>query len=149
MLSPENMLAGSYSVSSLKWKSIKYGKAGISRVPDDSRGVYAFAICTDSKVLPPHGYILYIGIAGRDSTRTLRARYKDYLNPKSVIKRARIARMVGTWHEVLRFFFASVDKTLSAAELKKLEKELNTALMPVFSEGDLEASIKQKRRAFR
>ncbi|WP_296714943.1 hypothetical protein, partial [Tistrella sp.] len=34
-------------------------------------------------------------------------------------------------------------------DLQALEKQLNTALMPPFSEGDLEADTKQKRRAFR
>jgi len=38
---------------------------------------------------------------------------------------------------------------VSSDDLKELEKQLNTALMPPFSEGDLEADTKQKRRAFR
>ena len=63
-------------------------------------------------VLPPHEYILYIGIAGYNSQRSLRERYKDYLNAKKVIKRAKIARMIGTWHEVLRFFFAPVETAM-------------------------------------
>lgn len=149
MLSPEKILSPTFTLPNLKWRSIKYGKSGLDRVPDDKRGVYAFAVCKPSKVLPPHGFVLYIGIAGRDSKRSLRQRYADYLNPRSVIKRVRIARMIGTWHEVLRFYYAPVDDTVSSAELKQLEMELNTALTPVFSEGDIEADIKQKRRAFR
>ena len=60
-----------------------------------------------------------------------------------------LPRMIGTWHDVLRFFFAPVSDDLSSDDLKNLEKELNTALMPPFSENDLEADIKRKRRAFR
>ena len=56
--------------------------------------------------------------------------------------------MIGTWHQVLHFFYAPVDDDVSNDELKALEIRLNTALMPPFSEGDLEAEIKQKRRAF-
>ena len=148
-LSPEKMMANGHAIPDLNWDSISYGDAEINKVPDDKRGVYAFAVCQRSDVLPPHGYILYIGIAGRDSKRPLRERYKDYLNEKKVIKRDRIARMIGTWHEVLRFLFAPIDDTVSSDDLKSLEKQLNTALMPPFSEGDLEADTKRKRRAFR
>lgn len=148
-LSPHKLMANDYCMDKLEWDSVPYGEAEIEDIPDDKRGVYAFAICHQSEMLPPHGYILYIGIAGRDSNRPLRARYKDYLNDKKVLKRERIARMIGTWHEVLRFFFAPVDDDVTSEDLKALEKQLNTALLPAFSEGDLEADTKRKRRAFR
>ena len=148
-LSPEKMAANEYAIPTLTWDSISYGETELDRVPDDKRGVYAFSVCHNDNLLPPHGYVLYIGIAGRDSNRSLRDRYRDYLNEKKVLRRARIARMIGTWHEVLRFFFAPVPDEVSSDDLKTLEKQLNTALMPPFSEGDLEADTKRKRRAFR
>ena len=139
-----------YVIPSLDWRSIKFDEeAELSNVPNDKRGVYAFVVEQRSAVLPPHGYVLYIGIAGRDSSRSLRERYKDYLNQKKVMKRVRIARMIGTWYQVLRFVFAPVGDDISSNELKILECQLNTALMPPFAEGDLEAETKQKRRAFR
>lgn len=148
-LSPQKIMADDYDVADLDWQSVRYGEDELDQVPDDKRGVYAFAISWSNAVLPPHGYILYIGIAGRDSERPLRERYKDYLNAKKVLKRSGIARMIGTWHQVLRFFFVPVDDGFSSEELKKLEEQLNTALLPYFSEGDLEADTKRKRRAFR
>ena len=148
-LSPDKIMEGEHVIPALLWDSVSYGDEELDRIPDDRRGVYAFAVCRNSAVLPPHGYILYIGIAGKDSQRPLRERYKDYLNVKKVRKRARIARMIGTWHQVLRFFFAPVGDDVSSEDLKTLEKQLNTAIMPPFSEGDLEAETKQKRRAFR
>ncbi|MCY3624438.1 MAG: hypothetical protein OXH71_03565 [Candidatus Dadabacteria bacterium] len=138
-----------YIISTLDWNSVSYGPAEVNKVPNDKRGIYAFAICQKSAVLPPHGYILYIGIAGRDSKRSLRKRYKDYLNEHEVRKRDGIARMIGTWHKVLRFFFAPVDDNVSSDDLKKLEQQLNTALMPPFSINDLEADTKRKIRAFK
>lgn len=149
ILSPEKLAFDSFNVASLNWDSIKYGSTEIDKIPEDKRGVYAFSISQPSQVLPPNGHILYIGIAGRRSDRSLKARYKDYLNPQKVIKRARIARMIGTWHNVLRFHFAPIDDSMTSAELEQLEKDLNTALLPPFSEGDLEADTKMKRRAFR
>lgn len=148
-LSPTKLTFDSFNVPSLIWDSIKYGKDEIDKVPGDKRGVYAFSIHHPSQVLPPHGHILYIGIAGRKSDRSLKARYADYLNPRIVLKRERIARMIGTWHEVLRFHFAPIDDSMTSEQLEQLEKDLNTALLPPFSEGDLEADTKKKRRAFR
>ena len=149
ILSPAKMRPNDFCVPALAWQSIPYGDAEIEQVPDDRRGVYAFALCEQSSVLPPHGYILYVGIAGRRSDRSLRERYRDYLNEKKVEKRPRIARMIGTWHEVLRFYFVPVEAAFSGEALEKLEKQINTALMPPFSEGDLEADTKRKRRAFK
>jgi hypothetical protein len=149
IISPEQLQVGTFCISALKWRSIRYGDAEIAKVPDDRRGVYAFAICEQSAVLPPHGYVLYIGIAGRRSKRSLRARYRDYLNDKMVMKRARIAHMIGTWHKVLRFYYVPVDDSFPATQLEKLERQLNSALMPPFSVGDLEANTAKKRRAFK
>jgi len=151
-ISPEKLQTNTYAVRPLSWDSITYNdSANINKVPDDKRGVYAFAISYPNDALPPHGYILYIGIAGRDSDRPLRDRYKDYLNEKKVLKRANIARIIGTWSEsdVLRFYFAPVEDTVSTEDLQELEKQLNTALLPPFSEGDLDAETKKKRRAFK
>ena len=147
-ISPERLQNTDFIVDELQWDSINYGDAEIERVPDDKRGVYAFAIAHENQVLPPHGYILYIGIAGRRSRRSIRARYRDYLNEKKILERARIARMIGHWSHVLRFYFAPVNDDLSSEDLEKIETQLNTALLPPFSEGDVEADVKKKRRAF-
>ena len=142
-------MADEYTIPALVWDSISYNNnKELAKVPADKRGVYAFAVCQYSKVLPPHGYVLYVGIAGRDSNRPLRERYKDYLNEKQVLKRERISFMIGTWHQVLRFFFAPVEDAVSSEELKALEKQISTALMPQFSKGDIEADLRRKRRAF-
>ena len=147
-LPPSLIMANDYVVDQLSWSSIKYGEADIQKVPDDKRGVYAFAICQPSRVLPPHGYVLYIGIAGKDSDRPLRERYKDYLNGKKVMKRTKIAMMIGNWSEVLRFFYAPVDDALSNEDLQVLEQQLNTALLPPYSDRDMVAEVRDMRRAF-
>lgn len=147
-LSPDKLAFNSFNVASLNWESIEYGRAEIDKVPADRRGVYAFSISQPSQVLPPHGHILYIGIAGRKSDRSLRERYKDYLTTQKIMKRAKITRMIGTWRNVLRFHFAPVDNSMTSEELEQLEEDLNTALLPPFSVGDLEADTKKKRRAF-
>jgi hypothetical protein len=148
-LPPKKILAHGYEIPNLSWESIPYGEHEIEEVPNDKRGIYAFAICHHSAVLPPHGYVLYVGIAGRRSSRSLRSRYRDYLSVSKVKKRDRIARMIGHWHEVLRFFFAPIDDAVSSEQLEKMEQQLNAALLPPFSEGDLDADTKRKKRAFK
>ena len=64
MLPGEQLAAGHFGIGKLDWSSISFGEIEIDQVPDDKRGVYAFAVCKPHAVLPPHGYILYIGIAG-------------------------------------------------------------------------------------
>lgn len=150
VLTPEHLAARNSVLESLDWQAVPFADTeALVRIPDDKRGVYAFAIRQESTVLPPHSYVLYIGIAGRRSQRSLRDRYKDYLSASHLIRRARLARMISTWHNVLTFYFAPVESAVTSNQLQTLERELNSALIPPFSEGDLEADLKQKRRAFR
>ena len=147
-LAPQQLQKADYIVECLTWHSIRYGESELDRVPDNKRGIYAFGICQESKILPPHGYILYIGIAGRDSNRPLRERYRDYLYPSKMAKRPGVKAMIGTWHEILRFFFAPVEDGFSSDDLKKLERQLNTALLPPYSKVDLDADVRELQKAF-
>ncbi len=148
-LSPELLQTNPFELSALDWNSVQYNKNEIDKVPDDKRGIYAFGIGVDSNVLTPHSYILYIGIAGRKSGRSLRARYKDYFSESKILKRPRIARMIGTWSQVLKFHYAAIENNVTSEQLERLEEQLNGALMPPMSNGDLEATLKNKRSAFK
>ncbi|MCY4038159.1 MAG: hypothetical protein OXF09_01720, partial [Hyphomicrobiales bacterium] len=138
-----------FALKNLSWKSIAYGEEnGHSKIPN-KRGIYAFTVLWPSNVLPPHGYILYIGIAGRNSSRSLRERYKDYLNPNKIKKEMpRLAYAFGNWRKVTRFFFAPVSSNITSEKLQLLEEQLNTAVIPRYAMGDLEAETKTMRRAF-
>ncbi len=150
ILSPDKMRRDNYDFQELNWDSIHFGDdAEIEKIPADKRGVYALTICHPSKVLPPHGYVIYIGIAGRRSDRPLRERYKDYLNERRIQKKRQpLAYAIGNWQHVLRFYFAPVDDGFSSEDLENLEEQMNTALIPPYSFGDLEADTKRKRKAF-
>ena len=73
----------------------------------------------------------------------------DLDTTKKIMKRPHIANMIGNWNQVLRFFYAPIDDTVTSEELETLEKNLNVALLPPFSKGDLEAEIKQMLGAFK
>ncbi len=147
-LAPDKLMSDEFQIENLEWDSIPYGDKDIERVPNNRRGLYAFAVYHENSVFPPHGYILYIGIAGRNSDRSLRERYRDYLNKNKVIRRSKIARMIGLWHQVLRFYFAPINNDISSDDLQLMEKQLNSALLPPCSIGDLDADTKNKRKAF-
>lgn len=137
------------SSSPLQWNSIKFDDpTQVHNIPDDKRGVYAFVVAADSRFLPTHGYIMYIGIAGRRSQRSLRARYKDYLDTNKVLDRPNVMGMVATWHDVLRFFFAPVDNQMTSAQLESLERTLNSVWMPPYVDRDVDATTRKMRRAF-
>ena len=148
ILSPDQLTAQRFSVCQLHWNSIPYGNEHANKVPNDKRGVYAFVVSYPTNILPHHGYVMYIGMAGRDSRHTLRERYRDCLNTRNLAKtRPTIAFMIGNWQRVLRFFYAPVEDELPPEELKQLELDLNSAFMPPFSKNDLHAEAKLPRRA--
>ena len=148
VLDPDRLITIASTLPSLDWKSIAYGPEELGNIPDDCGGIYAFAIQHVGSGLTPHCYILYIGIAGKNSTRSLRDRYRDYLTPSKVRKRLHIARMIFFWQPILRFYFAPVSRAVSSTTLQDIERQLNSALTPPFSINDIDGEIRETRRAF-
>lgn len=147
-LIPKHLMGNQYKLQKLNWQSIRYNdEEEIEKIPNDKKGVYAFAVCHENSILPPHGYILYIGMVGKNSGRCLRDRYKDYLNINTVKKRDNIAQMIGNWSKVLRFFYAPIAE-ISSDDLEALEKQLNSALIPPYALKDMDAKVKKMRTAF-
>ena len=148
ILNTKVILALKPSENPFHWNSIRFGKNEIQDVPDDQRGLYAFIIADQRTFLPPHGYIMYIGIAGHNSNRSLRDRYQDYLTQSKVERRPSVKRMIVNWHHILRFHFTPVDDNIPSAELKAMEKRLITAFLPPCCKDDIEAETRAKMAAF-
>ncbi len=148
VLNTKKILELKPSENPISWNSIKYGKDEIDRVPNDKRGIYAFVISDQRNFLPPNGYIVYIGIAGKDSNRSLRDRYNDYFNESKIDNRPMIERMIGRWKELLRFHFSPVDDNFSSADLQALERRLITAFLPPCCKNDMESGTSRKKSAF-
>ena len=148
ILNTHAILALEPSENPFHWNSIRFGKSEIQHVPNNQRGLYAFIIADQRTFLPPHGYIMYIGISGRDSDRSLRARYQDYFKQSEVERRPAVRRMIVAWHPILRFHFAPVDDDVPSAELKAMEKRLITAFLPPCCKDDIEADTKAMMAAF-
>ncbi len=90
---------------------------------------------------------MYIGQVGHgNDTRTLFARYGDYLREQKQNKRPSVHYMLNNWETCLDFCYAEVrDKRIN---LKKLERALNDSLIPPFSTNDFSADIRQAKKAF-
>ena len=140
-----------FEIDKLDWDSIQFGiKTEIERIPNDRRGIYAFTIQIESEALPPHAYIVYIGIAGKQSEVSLRKRYRQYLSESYLIKeRPKLADAFGNWREVIRFYFAPVEEDFTSDQLETLEEQINEALVPPCSVGDFEADMRKKLKALR
>ncbi len=94
ILNTRKILNLNTSENPITWNSIKFDKNQSDFVPNDKRGIYAFIISDKRDFLPPNGYIMYIGIAGKNSGRSLRDRYKDYFNQSEIKARPRLRKMI-------------------------------------------------------
>ncbi|MGE0702453.1 MAG: hypothetical protein AB7P22_00810 [Vicinamibacterales bacterium] len=129
----------------LQWHQIPFRQENADGIVEEP-GVYAFAIGHSQAGLPPHGYVLYIGEVGGKSgpTRTLRARFKDYLREKTRAKRPQVAYFLNTWETCLVFHFATLDP--ESVDLFDVERRLNDAMIPPYSRGDFSPEIRQMKK---
>ena len=148
ILNTEKIFSLEASQCPLQWNSIKFGANEKDKIPGNKRGVYAFVISDPKSFLPSHGYIMYIGIAGKNSNRSLRERYGDYLKNSEVRLRPHIRHMIVQWHQILRFHFAPVADDFSSEQLAALEKRLISAFLPPCCKSDIAANTRRQVSAF-
>lgn len=130
----------------LAWASVPWDKSQQPAVPDE-RGIYAFTVEFANPLLPRHGYILYVGIAGdKTSTGTLRDRFSSYFTTKEKDRgRTRVGYMLNRWEGHLTFQYAEIcDHRFN---LHKLEKQLCDSIIPYASRNDLSAKIRKAKEA--
>jgi len=128
---------------SLTWQQTPFLPQNASAVVKET-GIYAFVIQHDAKGLPPHGYVAYIGQAGaKKHSRTLQARFKEYLNNKKRPKRPRIWALLNKWETCLVFHFAAIDA--KSVNLLEVEAKLNDAMFLPYPQNDFSPSIRPKK----
>lgn len=129
---------------SLSWQKTVFSVTNAASVADES-GVYAFVIQHDGNGLPPHGYVAYIGQTGaKKHDRTLRARFRDYLNDKKRAKRPRIWALLNKWETCLVFHFAPLDA--KSVDLLDVEARLNDAMIPPIPRNDFSTTVMRSRK---
>lgn len=129
----------------LNWTKLSFRKQSQKQVPQD-RGVYAFSVELTSSQLPAHGYILYIGETGERSAANLRVRFGQYLKQlENGGGRPRVLYMLKNWKEDLQFNFVALPN--KAVNLKKIEQDLLSAVMPPINIADFTAEVTAVRKA--
>ena len=129
----------------LRWRCLKFCPSNRSRVPSHS-GIYAFVVRKQPSAFPPHGYIMYVGMAGRDGGGSLQARYSNYFSEKRTLKRPKVHYMLNKWAGHLYFYYAPIKKT--ACDIHKLEQHLCDAIIPPCNINDFSARIRSLVGAF-
>jgi hypothetical protein len=145
VLSPRQW--GTFACSiALGWQRVKFDRLNSENVPN-ATGIYAFAVEYPDSQLPPHGYVMYIGITKSDGGGNLRKRYRQYLDEKRVLKRAKVHYMLNKWFQHLYFHYAEV--TDPQCDIRDLEQRLCDALVPPYNKNDFSAMIRKQVQAFR
>lgn len=136
----------------LEWQCVKFREENKSLV-SPKKGVYAFVIKGGSDGLPPHGYILYVGISRkRKRSIYLRTRYGEYIKEQQRIEngkeaeRSQIGDMLFRWRHAMYFYYCAIDS--DDVDLEDLERKLNDALVPPISTQDFTASVRKAKRAW-
>ncbi|MBF0555463.1 MAG: hypothetical protein HQK96_13060 [Nitrospirae bacterium] len=145
MLNPHQWRKYSHPLK-LSWSFVKFEDNNKITVPEE-RGVYAFVVRHVNDYFPHHGFIMYVGIAGKRGTkRTLRDRFLEYIVERTQNKRPAVHFMLNAYKEDLFFYYVPVSDT--AVELEPLETALNDAILPPVSKMDFSAEMRAMKGAF-
>ncbi|RWP51058.1 hypothetical protein [Mesorhizobium sp.] len=129
----------------LDWQRERFAEASGPKIPDE-RGIYVFTAELSPGKLPPHGYILYMGITGDISNATLKSRYAQYIRQhKTMNGRPAITYMLANWEEDLFFNFVPLPN--KSIDLSHLEKAFLSAVVPPMNKRDIEATITNAKAA--
>lgn len=105
----------------LKWNSIKFNSKNSSLAPN-KKGVYAFILKPSCDNFIETRYLFYVG----KTNRTLRIRYKEYLDEKEGKgkPRKKVHKMLNQYEDFLHFYWAEINDIKRVNEFE--EKLLNT-----------------------
>lgn len=125
----------------LVWQTIPFRRGGGGALPETS-GFYCFIITNTMPNLPLVCFPLYAG-----ETENLRRRYRNYVTEKnSATGRFHIRKFLNVFSGETVFSFAPYEA--EKADLMRIEKKLNDALMPPYSRRDYSADVKAARGAW-
>ena len=125
----------------LDWRAVPFRPRGGGKVPAGP-GLYCFLVACRHPGLPAVMYPLYAG-----ETLTLQNRYRNYLTERNARDgRMHVRKFLKVFWGEVEFAFAEL--AADKAELQKVEKRLNDALMPTYSRRDFSAAVRAARAAW-
>lgn len=129
-------------VFGLRWSRRRRWNPNSARGIPSSPGVYAFSVIPSADGCPPGEYVLYVGMAER---QTLATRYRNYAREARGDKGSRIHiyNMFKRWSDDLWYRYALV----GATDVPSTEQALRVALEPPMNR-DFSADLNAGGRAF-
>lgn len=129
----------------LNWQNLKFDAASKSQVPNE-RGIYVFVVEARNVGLPVHGYICYVGIAGKNQNGTLRKRYANYLREANDDGgRPAVVFMLNNFKGDLFFHFVSIpDKDI---DLEVIESSFINSVVPPVNKGGFHGELALGKKA--
>ncbi len=138
-LHPKSWLSLTLSFS-LDWDWVKFEAANRDCVPK-SRGLYTFLVEPEIPNVAHLAFPMYIGQSG-----DLHRRYGEYLGyQKNPALRPTVHYFLDTWKDHLYFYFVPVPRR----KLEPIEKSLNDAVTPPFSDADFSADVRKEENVLR
>lgn len=133
-----NTFAGKHQ---LVWQSRPFITNSRATIPGDP-GFYCFVVANAAASLPAVFFPLYAG-----ETDNLKRRFGDYLREKtSPSGRVQVRKFLNVFSGEVAFAFAPYNS--DTVTRRSIEKELNDALMPPYSQKDFSAAVKRKKAAW-
>ena len=125
----------------LAWNLAVFRVGGAQAVPKGP-GFYCFVVANPAGQLPLVLYPLYAG-----ETNDLRRRYREYIREKnSPTGRVTVRKFLKVFWGGITFAYAPMN--IDGAARRTIEKQLNDALMPPYSQKDFSAEVKAKKVAW-
>ena len=129
----------------LSWQKLKFDVASKAHVPNE-RGIYVFVVEAERLGLPPHGYICYVGIAGKQKGGTLRKRYANYLREaKDAGGRPAVVFMLNNFKDDLFFHFVPIPD--AAIDLEVIESSFINSVAPPVNKGGFQGELSMGKKA--
>jgi len=141
VLSPERW-ATYANRTPLSWMIVRFNEQQQNLVPDDKGGVYSFIVKPGIANHPECAFLLYVGMAQKQS---LRKRFKQYFQERNARKgRPKIRKMLNTWDHHLWFCYATIE---DKCRIHDVEQSLIGAYLPPYND-QFPAEIREALKAW-
>lgn len=122
----------------LKWNSILFNSKNLSHTPN-KKGIYAFILKPSYDNFLETKYLFYVG----KTNRTLKIRYKEYLNEKEGKGKTRkkVHKMLNQYEGFLHFYWAEIG---AVKNINKFEENIINTFVPHINVSIPKAKIKNE-----
>lgn len=137
-------------LEALSWTTVRYCEAAKNGHIDDLDkhriGIYVFIARPEHQIMSLPHFVLYVGIAGENSNRSLRDRLRDYFRIRQIQKRENIHKFLQLYYHETYIMYTYFDGP--SEDLKALEVALHEFFQPKIPIREYSPETKSARRAW-